>query len=96
MTKNKKLTVSGSASMLNASHLKTESIPVEGFCPPFLTPNFSGADKHLSSVHLRLGELEAKVNEKEELLNAAVCRVDVLEAELIATKKVSMLLSVAY
>jgi len=26
--------------------------------------------------------------EKEELLNAAVCRVDALEAELIATKKV--------
>ena len=25
--------------------------------------------------------------EKEELLNAAVCRVDALEAELIATKK---------
>lgn len=27
--------------------------------------------------------------EKEELLNAAVCRVDALEAELIATKKVT-------
>ncbi|KAK7310921.1 hypothetical protein RJT34_08720 [Clitoria ternatea] len=47
----------------------------------------------------RLGELEQKVDmlqsmpnvlpyEKEELLNAAVFRVDALEAELIATKKV--------
>ncbi|KAI3912175.1 hypothetical protein MKW92_046543 [Papaver armeniacum] len=46
----------------------------------------------------KLGELELKVDtlqakpsempcEKEELLNAAVCRVDALEAELIATKK---------
>ncbi|KAM7517204.1 hypothetical protein LguiA_006787 [Lonicera macranthoides] len=87
VTKNKKLTVSGSASTLNASHLNTESMPEEGFSPPFPTPSFSGADKHLSSVHLKLGELEAKVNEKEELLNAAVCRVDALEAELIATKK---------
>lgn len=28
--------------------------------------------------------------EKEELLNSAVCRVDALEAELIATKKVTI------
>ncbi|XP_024972313.1 phosphatidylinositol/phosphatidylcholine transfer protein SFH6-like isoform X5 [Cynara cardunculus var. scolymus] len=52
----------------------------------------------LSSAMEKLGELEAKVNslqsrsvelpnDKEELLNAAVCRVDALEAELIATKK---------
>ncbi|ONK70502.1 uncharacterized protein A4U43_C05F34370 [Asparagus officinalis] len=52
----------------------------------------------LSSVLKRLGELEEKVGdlqakpsemppEKEELLNAAVCRVDALEAELITTKK---------
>ncbi|KAL6502558.1 Phosphatidylinositol/phosphatidylcholine transfer protein sfh6 [Orobanche hederae] len=52
----------------------------------------------LSSVVKRLSELEEKVNtlqakpsempcEKEELLNAAVYRVDALEAELIATKK---------
>ncbi|WCJ40945.1 Phosphatidylinositol/phosphatidylcholine transfer protein SFH8 [Euphorbia peplus] len=52
----------------------------------------------LSSVLKRLGELEEKVDtlkakptempyEKAELLNAAVCRVDALEAELIATKK---------
>ena len=47
----------------------------------------------------RLHELEEKVHvleampsemplEKEEVLNAAVCRVDALEAELISTKKV--------
>ncbi|KAK8558532.1 hypothetical protein V6N13_098188 [Hibiscus sabdariffa] len=52
----------------------------------------------LSSVFKRLVELEEKVDtlqakpsempyEKEELLNAAVYRVDALEAELIATKK---------
>ncbi|KAL3651882.1 Phosphatidylinositol/phosphatidylcholine transfer protein sfh8 [Castilleja foliolosa] len=52
----------------------------------------------LTSVVKRLGELEEKVNtlqekpsempyDKEELLNAAVYRVDALEAELIATKK---------
>ncbi|CAL5205632.1 unnamed protein product [Lathyrus oleraceus] len=52
----------------------------------------------LPSLLKRLGELEEKVDtlqskpsempyEKEELLNAAVCRVDALEAELIATKK---------
>ncbi|KAL4574238.1 hypothetical protein LXL04_021064, partial [Taraxacum kok-saghyz] len=52
----------------------------------------------VSSVMKRLGELEDKVDtlnakpsqmpyEKEELLNAAVCRVDALEAELIATKR---------
>lgn len=52
----------------------------------------------LPSVLNRLGELEAKIDalqskpsemphEKEELLNAAVYRVDALEAELIATKK---------
>lgn len=56
----------------------------------------------LSNVMKRLGELEEKVDtlqskpsempyEKEELLNAAVCRVDALEAELIATKKVCLL-----
>lgn len=52
----------------------------------------------LPSVLKKLCELEEKVEalqakpsempyEKEELLNAAVCRVDALEAELIATKK---------
>ncbi|XP_024027248.1 phosphatidylinositol/phosphatidylcholine transfer protein SFH8 [Morus notabilis] len=69
----------------------------EDYRPPSPTPAFTEADV-LSAVVKRLGELEEKVDalqskpsrmpfEKEELLNAAVCRVDALEAELIATKK---------
>ncbi|KAK4274792.1 hypothetical protein QN277_017967 [Acacia crassicarpa] len=65
--------------------------------PPSPVPGFSKADV-MSSALKRLGELEEKVDmlqskpnampyEKEELLNAAVYRVDALEAELIATKK---------
>ncbi|CAA6665598.1 unnamed protein product [Spirodela intermedia] len=60
-------------------------------------PGFSEADL-LSSFLTRLSELEEKVDalrakpsempsDKEELLNAAVRRVDALEAELISTKK---------
>lgn len=56
-----------------------------------------------SIILRRLREVEDKVNtlqtrpmqmpsEKEELLNAAICRVDDLEAELITTKKVSLCL----
>lgn len=67
--------------------------------PPSPAPGFSEADL-LSSVLTRLRELEEKVDalqakpsemplDKEELLNAAVRRVDALEAELISTKKVS-------
>lgn len=66
--------------------------------PPSPTPVCTEADL-LPSMLKRLGDLEQKVetlqskpsempSEKEELLNAAVCRVDALEAELIATKKV--------
>ncbi|KAI4375701.1 hypothetical protein MLD38_013538 [Melastoma candidum] len=69
----------------------------EDYRPPSPTPAFTEADL-LSSVVKRLGELEEKVDtlrskpsempyEKEELLNAAVCRVEALEAELITTKK---------
>jgi hypothetical protein len=69
----------------------------EEFRPPSPAPPFS-EEVLLSSVMKRLGELEDKADtlqakpsempcEKEELLNAAVCRVDALEAELIATKK---------
>ncbi|KAE8659897.1 Phosphatidylinositol/phosphatidylcholine transfer protein SFH6 [Hibiscus syriacus] len=65
--------------------------------PPSPAPVFTEADI-VSSVVRRLGDLEDKVemlqskrfempHEKEELLNAAVYRVDALEAELIATKK---------
>ncbi|KAJ0010438.1 hypothetical protein Pint_34747 [Pistacia integerrima] len=70
----------------------------EEFRPPSPGPSFTEADL-ISSVMKRLGDLEEKVEtlqskpsempyEKEELLNAAVCRVDALEAELISTKKV--------
>ncbi|XP_054777588.1 phosphatidylinositol/phosphatidylcholine transfer protein SFH8-like isoform X1 [Prosopis cineraria] len=65
--------------------------------PPSPTAVCTEADL-LPSMLKRLSELEEKVetlqskpsempSEKEELLNAAVCRVDALEAELIATKK---------
>lgn len=42
-------------------------------------------EKQIETLHLRKSEMP---HEKEELLNAAVYRVDALEAELIATKKV--------
>ncbi|KAH1065750.1 hypothetical protein J1N35_030737 [Gossypium stocksii] len=65
--------------------------------PPSPAPRFTEADV-LSSVVRRLGDLEEKIemlqskrfempHEKEELLNAAMYRVEMLEAELIATKK---------
>ncbi|KAK3008157.1 hypothetical protein RJ639_015136, partial [Escallonia herrerae] len=74
-----------------------DAMPKEEFRPPSPTPTFRQTEL-FSSVLKRLGELEEKVDtlkakpsempyEKEELLNAAVCRVDALEAELIATKK---------
>lgn len=82
----------------SSPELTPEAMQKEEFRPPSPTPAFTEADL-LSSVLKRLGELEEKVDtlqakpsempcEKEELLNAAVCRVDALEAELIATKKV--------
>lgn len=50
--------------------------------------------KKLTELEEKIGALQSKPNEmpyeKEELLNAAVCRVDALEAELIATKKVNL------
>ncbi|MFS7979890.1 putative CRAL-TRIO lipid binding domain, CRAL/TRIO domain, CRAL/TRIO domain superfamily [Helianthus anomalus] len=65
--------------------------------PPSPTPLLKESEI-FNSLLKRLGDLEEKVDtlkakpsempyEKEELLNAAVCRVDALEAELIATKK---------
>lgn len=76
-----------------------DHMPKEEFRPPSPSPFYKEVDL-LSSVLKRLGELEEKVDElqakpskmpyeKEELLDAAVRRVDALEAELIATKKVS-------
>ncbi|XVF67751.1 hypothetical protein PTKIN_Ptkin10aG0147400 [Pterospermum kingtungense] len=81
----------------NAIELIPDATQKEEFRPPSPTPPFTQSDL-VSSMLKRLGELEEKVDtlqakpsempyEKEELLNAAVCRVDALEAELIATKK---------
>ncbi|XP_064957344.1 phosphatidylinositol/phosphatidylcholine transfer protein SFH5 isoform X4 [Musa acuminata AAA Group] len=87
--------------MLKSDHCYPEfdpnPMPKEEFRPPSPSPTFKDIDM-LSSVLKRLGELEEKVDklqakpsamphEKEELLDAAVRRVDALEAELIATKR---------
>lgn len=72
---------------------------------PSVSPEF--IERDISSIMRRLTEVEEKVqtlqtkpvqmpSEKEELLNAAIYRVDALEAELIATKKVSCLASLCY
>lgn len=82
----------------NIDELSLDAAPKEEFRPPSPIPGFAHAEL-LSSVLRKLGDLEEKVDtlqakpskmpyEKEELLNAAVYRVDALEAELIATKKV--------
>ncbi|CAK8569023.1 unnamed protein product [Lathyrus sativus] len=51
----------------------------------------SSTIKRLTELEEKVEKLESKLNvmppEKEELLNAAVCRVDAVEAELIAAKK---------
>lgn len=81
----------------NYSTLYPDSIRKEEFRPPSPSPGFVEADL-FAAVLQRLGELEEKVRtlqekpsempcKKEELLNAAVRRVDALEAELIVTKK---------
>ncbi|KAJ8492782.1 hypothetical protein OPV22_014503 [Ensete ventricosum] len=87
--------------MLKSDHCFPEfdlnPMPEEEFRPPSPSPTFKEVDI-LSSVLKKLGELEEKVDklqakpstmphEKEELLDAAVRRVDALEAELIATKR---------
>nr|XP_043623121.1 phosphatidylinositol/phosphatidylcholine transfer protein SFH8-like [Erigeron canadensis] len=93
----KKLPDSPSEDTQNAQEFSFEAVNKEEFRPPSPTPSFKEAEI-LNSVLKRLCELEEKVDtlnakpstmpyEKEELLNAAVCRVDALEAELIATKK---------
>lgn len=87
----------------NIADLTLEPVSNEDFRPPSPAPGFTEADL-LSSVLKKLGKLEEKVDmlqekpfempyEKVELLNAAVYRVDALEAELIATKKVIVSLS---
>lgn len=93
----KKLVNTSSDQNLNFPEISFDVAPKEEFRPPSPPPPFSETQL-LSSVMKRLGELEEMVYtiqakpsrmpcEKEELLNAAVCRVDALEAELIATKK---------
>ncbi|XP_052880649.1 phosphatidylinositol/phosphatidylcholine transfer protein SFH8-like isoform X2 [Gossypium arboreum] len=85
-------TVSGHSQ--NITELTPDATQKEEHSP---SPPLSQADL-LYSVLKRLVELEEKVDtlqakpsvmpyDKEELLNAAVCRVDALEAELIAAKK---------
>lgn len=72
-------------------------MPEEAFHTPSAMLRFN--ENILSTVFRRLDQLEEKFNalqekpyqmpcEKEELLNVAVYRVDALESELIATKKV--------
>ncbi|XP_014504470.1 phosphatidylinositol/phosphatidylcholine transfer protein SFH8 isoform X1 [Vigna radiata var. radiata] len=78
-------------------NMSIDSIAKEESRPPSPVPRLTKTEL-VSSALKRLGELEEKVDmlqskpnvmpyEKEELLNAAVYRVDALEAELIATKK---------
>lgn len=92
----KKLPDASTSNELNIKDVTLDTVPQESR-PPSPPPAFTEADL-MSNVLQRLGELEQKVDtlqskpsempyEKEELLNAAVCRVDALEAELIATKK---------
>ncbi|KAJ1408038.1 CRAL/TRIO, N-terminal domain [Sesbania bispinosa] len=88
---------SKSDSAQNMPNITVDSITKEESRPPSPAPRFTKTEL-ISSALKRLGELEEKVDilqskpnmmpyEKEELLNAAVYRVDALEAELIATKK---------
>ncbi|KAI3525358.1 hypothetical protein L2E82_51605 [Cichorium intybus] len=93
----KKLPDTRSEGSKNAEEFSFGGPGKEEFRPPSPIPS-SKETELFNSVLKRLGELEEKVDtlntkpskmpyEKEELLNAAVCRVDALEAELIATKK---------
>ncbi|XP_019436895.1 PREDICTED: phosphatidylinositol/phosphatidylcholine transfer protein SFH8 isoform X1 [Lupinus angustifolius] len=69
----------------NISSMTVASTYKEDSCPP------SYALKRLGELEEKVDILQSKPNvmpyEKEELLNAAVYRVDALEAELIGTKK---------
>ncbi|PIA52759.1 hypothetical protein AQUCO_01000554v1 [Aquilegia coerulea] len=80
----------------NLNHI-SEPISSDEFSHPLTSQRLPQADL-ISSLLTKLNELEEKVYalqikpsempfEKEELLNAAIYRVDALEAELIATKK---------
>lgn len=93
----KKLPESSDRSRSFSPFTLNDNTPKEESRPPSPIHEFTEAEL-LFSVTRRLGELEEKVDtlqtkpivmpfEKEELLDAAVRRVDALEAELIATKK---------
>lgn len=90
--------ISSSDCIQHTQEFVVDATNKEESIPSTQTPKFAETEL-LSSVLQRLVELEDKLAtlkekpsempyEKEELLNAAVCRVDALEAELIATKKV--------
>ena len=81
--------------------LANQAITCDHYSAEFPPQGYTG-NGTLTSVLRRLDELEEKVQtfevkppqvpfEKEELLNAAVHRVDALEAELISMKKVLLL-----
>ncbi|GMP51194.1 hypothetical protein CsSME_00017526 [Camellia sinensis var. sinensis] len=89
----KKLPETSSDHGKNILELSLDAVPKDFRLPSPTPPSFTEAEL-LSSVLKRLGELEEKVDtlqakpsempyEKEELLNAAVCRVDALEADPI-------------
>lgn len=93
----KRICDSESNAVQNMPSMTVGSISKEESHPSSPAPGFTKVEP-ISSALKRLGELEEKVDmlqskpnvmpyEKEELLNAAVYRVDALEAELIATKK---------
>lgn len=92
------LVAKGIASSLSVSYLKSASRPMSNEELSSLSIGSLPDGDGLSTLVQKFCELEGKVNmllakscvmpnEKEELLNAAVCRVDALEAELISTKK---------
>lgn len=77
----------------------TKGVKREELATGFTKPNSSSSStlKRLSELEKNVEILQSKLNvmpsEKEEQLNAAVYRVDALEAELIATKKVLYFIS---
>ncbi|GAU47470.1 hypothetical protein TSUD_90380, partial [Trifolium subterraneum] len=93
----KKLPVVSSKNDQSTLELTLDTTNKEDYCSSSPTPAYTETQV-FSSIMKRLGELEEKVNtlkskpselprQKTELLNAAVYRVDALEAELIAAKK---------
>lgn len=70
----------------------TSQLQIEGNAATEESDLLNSVLKKLTELEEKIGALQSKPSEmpseKEELLNAAVCRVDALEAELIATKKV--------